>query len=519
MEVIFQDKVYDGFLEPFESENEISLSTIHMVVVKKNGSGFINYEGGLKSRIRVLFNYAFVYGLSDLYHKIKSRNSEKIRNDKYLVFGIGIDKNKKNYFFINPSSQYFQSVSVVPKSLCVELSGADYLGEEKTLIDIQDDGRFSDKLDFISNFSLYSGFSLEEEYIPPLLNEGSKIMESILKEKENLYEKIYKKETVKHENTELTEERKIIGKSAVLFGYGNYAKTILIPNISKYLTIHRVHEIDPVQLYNCSIIEKSTSPIMDFSYKFDVWLIAGFHHTHVNLAIECLKSNSIPVIEKPLSTNREQFDQFKKGISIYNKIPFYICFQKRYMNFNSYVYEDFKITKGAPINYKAIVFEIPLDEGHWYNWPNSGSRIISNGCHWIDHFMYLNDYSKYISHEAIRVDKETINCIISLENGASAIITITDSGSKRLGVREYIELTVDGARAVIIDSSFYKSENNNKVIRTKRENKLEALKTMYSSIAKDIKEEGKGDSLKSLISSELSIALNEKLEKKSLKNN
>jgi predicted dehydrogenase len=223
------------------------------------------------------------------------------------------------------------------------------------------------------------------------------------------------------------------------------------------------------------------------------------------------KRNSKAIIEKPLATNRIEFQRFCDYVSTQPAV-FYLCFQKRYLTFNEHIFFDFRIEKGHPINYRAIVYEVPLDNHHWYNWPKSRSRIISNGCHWIDHFLYLNQFSDPVDYWARKLSDDTIFCFIKLTNGAVFSLTLTDSGSKRQGVREYVEVSIDGFRAVIRDSMYYESESNARVIRRARSGKLQCLKDMYRQIGQAVSSDGPGDNVESLVSTKVAILLDGMLE-------
>ena len=119
---------------------------------------------------------------------------------------------------------------------------------------------------------------------------------------------------------------------------------------------------------------------------------------------------------------------------------FFACFHKRYAPYNKFARKDLGVSEGDPISYFALAQEIPVPKWHWYNWPNSGTRLLSNGCHWIDHFMFLNGYRKVIKRETTLTRIGDVHVLLELENGAVFNMLLTDYGSPRLGVRDYVEL-------------------------------------------------------------------------------
>ena len=98
------------------------------------------------------------------------------------------------------------------------------------------------------------------------------------------------------------------------------------------------------------------------------------------------------IIEKPIVTNSADLELLCAAVEKYGT-PVFAAFQRRYSPFNDYIFNDLHIRAGEPVSCFGIAYEVPLPPQHWYRWPNSGSKIISNGCHWIDHFLYLNNFS------------------------------------------------------------------------------------------------------------------------------
>lgn len=298
--------------------------------------------------------------------------------------------------------------------------------------------------------------------------------------------------------------------NAVLFGLGNYAKTSILPNIKRNINLQRVHELDPDQL---KFLQKRKDISLDTSatpcenLKFDVWFIAGFHHTHSDLAIEALKQGACAVIEKPLVTTMSQYDQFNRQINESENPRFYACFHKRYSELHDLFIRDLKDDSACPVDMHCIVYEIPLPINHWYNWPNSGSRLISNGCHWLDYFMFLNSYSNVIDIKKWIPRGDDMTVQVMLENGAYFSMSLTDTGSQRLGVRDYIELRAAGTTFTMTDGDRYTAENRSRIFSKARINPLAAYSRMYSKISQDIANNGTGDDKLSLRSTKLMLDL------------
>ena len=272
-------------------------------------------------------------------------------------------------------------------------------------------------------------------------------------------------------------------KSAVLFGYGNYAKTVVVPGMAPYLALECVHEIDPAQIASgaASAVSWSTSPIAEPAKYYDIYLIAGYHHTHAPLALDALRRNAHAVVEKPICVDRTQLSELVSAMTE-SKGRLFSCFHKRYLPFNRYAHRDLGLAPGEPISYHCIVYEVPLPILHWYLWPNSKSRLISNGCHWVDHFLYLNEFCEWEQFNVFSAKDGTINCSVTLKNGALLTMVLTDRGSERIGVQDYIELRANGRTVKMTNGARYEAEDRSRILRRAHINKMSSYKNMYRQI-------------------------------------
>ena len=176
---------------------------------------------------------------------------------------------------------------------------------------------------------------------------------------------------------------------------------------------------------------------------YNVFMIAQFHHTHAPLAIEALKQDGSVLVEKPVAVDKAQLAALIEAINR-SRGKIFCCFHKRYSPFNLMAREDLSSQPGEPISYHCIVYEAPLPPDHWYRWPNSKSRLITNGCHWIDHFLFLNGYAEATACElTVAPDRSSANCTIALANGAVFTMVMTYCGSERIGPQDYVELRAE----------------------------------------------------------------------------
>lgn len=307
--------------------------------------------------------------------------------------------------------------------------------------------------------------------------------------------------------------------NAVLFGYGNYAKTAILPSLPPGIRLATIHEVDPLQMPRTlerpvrggRRVSWDTSPELGADEPCDVAFIASFHHTHAPLAIEVLRRGGVAVVEKPLVTSSEQLRDLLDALRPEGRRLF-ACFHKRYSPFNELAREDLRVGRGEAISYHCIVYEVPLPTRHWYRWPSSRSCIVSNGCHWLDHFLFLNDYAAVQATTLSAARDGTVACTVALENGAFLTMTLTHQGSERLGVRDHVELRANGVTVTIENGAHYRAEGHDRVLRTRRQNRLAVYRTMYQAICRKIIAGEAGDSRYSVeTTSRLALALDEML--------
>lgn len=298
----------------------------------------------------------------------------------------------------------------------------------------------------------------------------------------------------------------------IVFGYGNHTKTAILPFLDARLRLQRVHDIDPVQLGTAegSRVELDTSPVLRPADRPAFVVGAGYHHTHAPLAVEAVARGAAVAIEKPLATTMEQYESL---VGAAERGRVFGGFHRRYALPTVWAHEDLAPLDGAPVSYHAIVFEVPLPSRHWYRWPASGTRLLSNGCHWIDHFLLFNDYAAVRSQEVQESSNGDVFVTIELVNGASFSLVLTEHGSARVGLRETVELRSRDRTIRIVDSERYAAEDGRRVIRRRRHRRNAGHGRMYRAISKAVADGDPGDAMRTFASSRVSLELDARLRR------
>ena len=493
-----------GVLDAHRCEHEIRIQ----VVAWKNFEALQSLYFIRPRSVRMVWNYVHTIGIRQLVLKILSRFQEALRNEKYVSCGLGrvIETGRAAHFtegewvaFLAPNHPPCLERVVLPEELCISIKPENFpFVENDYLLYLPanaHNAKGSDWFGAIRGWHPLAGLPLST-----VLKEMSlqNIIAALKNDDWSRAQRLHipAPTLIKECDGQRPISKSPNKKEAVLVGYGNYAKTTLLPYIKPYVLVKTIHEIDPTQipLKRNSSIRWDTSPEIRPNEAYDVYLIAGYHHTHAPLAIQALRKKATVVVEKPLVVNRQQLDALLLAMQS-SRGQLFCCLQRRYSPFNAFAVQDLDVSPGDPISYHCIVFEVPLPQLHWYLWPSSQSRLISHGCHWLDHFLYLNGYGDVETYDIFVANNDSVNCSVKLKNGAFFTMVITDRGCQRIGMQNYIELRANGASVKINNDGEYISENNSRIIRkTKKKRNVNHIE-MYRQIGQKIIDGSPGDSL------------------------
>lgn len=289
---------------------------------------------------------------------------------------------------------------------------------------------------------------------------------------------------------------------AILFGYGNYCKSVLVPSVKQLIDIDRIHDLDPMQIHRSRTEKSVTWSTEGMPQPFpqaDAVFVAGYHHTHADLALQAWDAGCInAVVEKPIATEFRHLEGLLTALISKPERKLYAGFQRRYAAYNELVVSDIPMLERSPMTYSVAAFEEPLPKLHWYRWPHSRGRIVSNGCHWIDHFLFLNGFSPVAELMAQSKRNGDVLVVMELENESLFSMTLTDRGSPRIGMQNAIEIRCADRTVRILNDSYYLSESATRILKRKKMNRLMHHERMYRTIARKIVDQGAGDSIKSV---------------------
>jgi predicted dehydrogenase len=492
---VLRDTDEDGYLDQALTDGLVRIRVVKVTRYPPLGEQFFRRQFDF----RFVLSYVREIGLLNVIRKVQSRLAERVRNERCTVVGLGTVMESKDpdvipgslVPFLAPDSGPPGERYVVPRKLI----GDPWLQEVPGGLPGMWQVVRADAVKEDPDVSGIAGWNSHSGAPWPLSKyEIEAVVGRSLKAGGRSMACTYSSSPVA-ERTPATRE-----SGLTIFGYGNYVKTVVIPQLGRSIPVRCVHEIDPLQIGRNRNERWSwdTSPSLRPDERPDVVVVASFHHTHAGIAVEAIKQGARAIIiEKPVVTTNIDLEMLCAAVEEY-QTPVLVAFQRRYSPFNKYILGDLRVRPGGPVSCFAIAYEVPLPPQHWYRWPNSGSSIISNGCHWIDHFLYLNDFSSIREVSTAPMGEASVLVRMTLVNDAVLSLSLTHEGSPRLGVREHCEFRANGVTATVTDAKNYVSESAHRVIRRTRIHRFSAYWRMYRAMCSAIAAGADGDSLQSL---------------------
>jgi predicted dehydrogenase len=502
LRILIGDDWRDGYLDEHRSEGDVRIRAQALLTVDALHDLYFVRDRSLWR----LWNYLREVGLLWVVRKVLSRVKESSRNRKFLSVGCGVvieappgagfDPGAPVVFVAPCHPRAFERIVLPPVLVSPLKALPSWVTADSMALD---DGSPSvaGLVGDVGGWSTFSGRALDHDRLRHALAGVA----SALQEHDWSAARRLPASTSSAIAERDGSPPPAAGPSAALFGYGNYGKAIVLNNVRHALRIAAIHEIDPTLLPPGRErgIRWDTAALPREDERYDVYLIASYHHTHVPLAVDALGKGAAAVVEKPIATTRAHLEELTASLRATNG-RFFAGFHKRYAPLNELARRDLGVGAGEPVHYHAIAFEEPLPARHWYRWPRSCSRIVSNGCHWLDHFLFLNDWSEPTGIEVARGSSgtEVANVSVRLANGAFFSLVLTDTGSARVGVRDHIELRAAGVTVTMDDSARYLSESGKRILRRAHVNKMTSYRSMYRTIADRIVRGEAGDTLRSI---------------------
>jgi len=246
-------------------------------------------------------------------------------------------------------------------------------------------------------------------------------------------------------------DNKAGGDQVGIIGIGNYARSFIVPNLDKRLSIDGISAKSPSSLVVKSIGKcrvKTTDPgLLAQDQDIQTIIVATRHSMHSQYVDDALKHGKNVYVEKPAVINRAQLDEMLGALSDKGGN---ICvgFNRRYSGAIKAIEDNYK---DSPLESRYTVVADEFAEDYWALKEEEGGIIVGEVIHFVDLLSSL--HKSTIVRVDARANLKAINkgvyyITLYFENGTVGEITYM-MGSDIGGDKERIELLYDDDRVVI----------------------------------------------------------------------
>jgi predicted dehydrogenase len=248
-----------------------------------------------------------------------------------------------------------------------------------------------------------------------------------------------------------------------LLGSGDYARTEIIPALRRTgLSLHAVANREPQiaamvgKKYGFAVATSDSKQAIAELPRPGLVIVATAHDSHAQLATTAVKAGHRAFVEKPPAVTQADVELLVETLTA-QPGTIEVGFNRRYhpliLRARSMLQRE-----AGPVSIICTIKEIALESDHWYFWPNQGTRITGNLCHWIDLAVFLLDgkplpvsitLSPKISGSGSTIDEERV-LTVTFEDGSLLTILATSRGDDMRGVQEQIEIR-KGHTTIIVD--------------------------------------------------------------------
>jgi predicted dehydrogenase len=236
-----------------------------------------------------------------------------------------------------------------------------------------------------------------------------------------------------------------------LLGAGDYARTEIVPRLDGRFERHVVADREPqiaalaAETRGFAFATTDAFEAIDLMPQSGVVFVATNHDSHAALAAAALGAGHRVFLEKPPVVTHADLALLVEAIRDSGRMP-EIGFNRRYNRLMVDVRRHLGGQPG-PATVTSIVKEVALEPDHWYLWPNQGTRVTGNLCHWLDLGVFLvggaATPTEVTASPAVNVARETADeervVSVGFDDGSLVSVVATGRGDDIRGVQELVD--------------------------------------------------------------------------------
>ena len=253
------------------------------------------------------------------------------------------------------------------------------------------------------------------------------------------------------------------GLPVAVLGAGDYTRSEVIPALRRakltlYAVANREAQIAALvgREYGFTLATTDSERAIAETPAPGLIVVATAHDSHAQLVCAALKAGHRVFVEKPPAVTEEDVRRLVTAMDA-NPGAVEIGFNRRYHPLVRRARVRLRQESG-PVSISCVVKELTFEPDHWYFWPNQGTRITGNLCHWIDlAVFFLEDQPLPVSvtlsprmpGTELGSDEERV-LTVTFEDGSLLTVLGTTRGDDIRGVQEQIDIR-RGKTTITID--------------------------------------------------------------------
>ena len=230
-------------------------------------------------------------------------------------------------------------------------------------------------------------------------------------------------------------------------GAGNYASSMLLPNLARLENIRLAHVATTRSLSAANAQRRfgfttgsTTADAVLEDASLDAIFIVTRHQTHARLVCRALETGKAVFVEKPLALTHDEVDRIVDTIEKTGNDRLMVGFNRRFAPLLVQMKKEFGTGSSSSVT-RYLVNAGPLAADSWYaNEEAEGSRFTGEGGHFIDTLSWWMDSLPDEVYAVQGPEKDDVQATVRFKNGSSGTIAYVTGGNPR-----YPKETLDAA--------------------------------------------------------------------------
>ena len=245
------------------------------------------------------------------------------------------------------------------------------------------------------------------------------------------------------------------GRPLALLGGGDYARIEIMPALRRsrrfipYVVADREPQIAvaAAERFGFRLATTDALQAIELLPRPGVVMVATTHDSHAHLGAQAALAGHAVFVEKPAVVT---YDDLELLVSAWLARPgaIEIGFNRRWAPLTAAAMSRINRESG-PTTVTCTVREVPLKDTHWFLWPNQGTRVAGNLCHWLDLGVHMIAgrgtpaevrISPPLASDRRMPTAEERSIAVSFSDGSLLTVLGTTRGDATRGVQEAIEV-------------------------------------------------------------------------------